>query len=530
MLIKGKWGVGKTSAMRSLLDEAKEKKGSESVLQIETASFVSLAGVNEINDERSLFLLGLDEAPEWLGDLLGGFSNVADSVGKGIGTAVNKAFNSIALVRLSSRMKGALVVIDEVERRGNGLDLKDVFGTVIRLVENRECKVVVIMNEEAVTTEQDKETLAWYREKIFDFEYEFRPTTSDAVAAVAKTEANRDLLMQVFEPLEIANLRVISQAARALGRFSEALSSAFGEGSSRIRENVCKIAALRLTSKVEIRTKDLETGFGIDFFRRKDREITPLQEKLVKLEFVPSEADEIILQYLSTGHLDQQALERAAETENSFARERRLLEIGRTLERRLLDTFGAIQPAQALQAHQELEECVGDCRQWAFAANVIWTLERIGILVDRPSLERKWAKTFPLPKHGLSDMHDQGLTDPEAIAEVRRRIRERTSPAPFEEYLLHLGSGNIETQIFKSPPWTDPEWLHRKLQEIDSQRAIPILQEVWQRCVHPGLRDELGPFREALDEALAALASENKISAGRVEFIKTGKWPPVTIR
>jgi len=29
-----------------------------------------------------------------------------------------------------------------------------------------------------------------------------------------------------------------------------------------------------------------------------------------------------------------------------------------------------------------------------------------------------------------------------------------------------------------------------------------------------------------LDEALSALASENEISAGRVEFIKTGEWPP----
>src|SRR5260221_6130833 len=113
------------------LDEAKEKKGSESVLQIETASFVSLAGVNEINDERSLFLLGLDEAPEWLGDFLGGFLNVADSGGKGIGTAVKKGFNSVGLVWLSSRMKGALVVIDEDERRGNGRDLKDGLGTVI---------------------------------------------------------------------------------------------------------------------------------------------------------------------------------------------------------------------------------------------------------------------------------------------------------------------------------------------------------------------------------------------------------------
>ncbi len=408
------------------------------------------------------------------------------------------------------------------------MDLKDVFGTVIRLVEDRECKVVLIMNEEAATTEQDKETLGWYREKIFDFEYEFRPTTSEAVAAVAKTEGNKELLLRVFEPLEIANLRVISQASRALVRFSEVLSSAFGEGSSRICENVCKIAALRLTSQVEIETKDLESAFGIDFRRRKDREITPLQEKLEKLDYMPSEADEIILQYLRTGHLDRHTLERAAERENGFARERRLSEIGRTLERRLLDTFGAIEQAQALQALQELEECVGDCRQWAFAANVIWTLERIGVLPDRQNLERKWAKTFPLPEKGITDTYTQGLTDPEAIAEVRRRIRERTPPAPFEEYLLHLGSGNIESQIFKSPPWTDPEWLHRKLQEIDSHRAIPILREVWQRCVHPGLRDELGPFREALDEALSALASENEISAGRVEFIKTGEWPPVT--
>src|SRR5260221_12981446 len=91
------------------LDEAKEKKGSESVLQIETASFVSLAGVKEINDERSLFLLGLDEAPEWVGDFLGGFFNVFDSVGKRIGTAGNKAFNSVCPLKVSARVNDALV-------------------------------------------------------------------------------------------------------------------------------------------------------------------------------------------------------------------------------------------------------------------------------------------------------------------------------------------------------------------------------------------------------------------------------------
>src|SRR5260221_13510963 len=78
------------------LDEAKEKKGSESVLQIETASFVSLAGGNEINDERSLFLLGLDEGPERLGELVWGFSNVCGLVGKGNGTGGKKGFYNVS--------------------------------------------------------------------------------------------------------------------------------------------------------------------------------------------------------------------------------------------------------------------------------------------------------------------------------------------------------------------------------------------------------------------------------------------------
>jgi hypothetical protein len=111
------------------------------------------------------FLLGLNEVPGWLEDLAGGASSLADAAAKGIGRAVTQALNSFVLVGMASRMNGALVVIDEVERRGKGLDLRDVFGTVIRLVEDRGCKVVLILNEEGITEAGDKETLAWYRKK-----------------------------------------------------------------------------------------------------------------------------------------------------------------------------------------------------------------------------------------------------------------------------------------------------------------------------------------------------------------------------
>jgi len=269
MLLKGKWGVGKTSAIRSLLDA---KKGTVGALPIDTASYVSLAGINEIGDERTLFLLGLNEVPKWLEDLAGGASSLADAAAKGIGTAVTRALNSFVLVGMTSRMSGALVVIDEIERRGKDLDLKDVFGTVVRLVEDRGCKVVLILNEEGITEAEDKEILAWYREKIFDFEYEFRPTVKEATAAVAKSEEQKRLLRAVFEPLAIANLRIISQANRALVRFSEELSPVSSEGSRRICENVCKIAALRLTNKADIESSELEAAASFNFpWRQQDR-------------------------------------------------------------------------------------------------------------------------------------------------------------------------------------------------------------------------------------------------------------------
>jgi len=196
------------------------------------------------------------------------------------------------------------------------------------------------------------------------------------------------------------------------------------------------------------------------------------------------------------------------------------------LESKLLNTFAAIEEAQALEALQALNDYVGDCRQWAFAARVIWIFERIGIVVDHAKLERTWAKNCPLPEKRFAGIHSHGLTDPEAIAELEVRLAVDRPSVRFEEHLLHLGSGNLESRVFESPPWTNSEWLREKLRASDSHRIVPILQEVWKRCEHPALREELGQFREALDNALSALASENDISPGRVQFIKTGEWPP----
>src|ERR1700748_213135 len=135
MMVKGQWGVGKTSAMRSITDDL-SKRG-RSILQ-QTISFISLAGVNEISDERALFFLGLDEIPEWAKPILGAAKGVAEKGGV-ISAGVAKTIETLNLIGQTSRMRGALVVLDDIERRGASLPMGDVFGAIIRLVESRGC-------------------------------------------------------------------------------------------------------------------------------------------------------------------------------------------------------------------------------------------------------------------------------------------------------------------------------------------------------------------------------------------------------
>jgi hypothetical protein len=47
-----------------------------------------------------------------------------------------------------SLIRDQIVCIDDLERRGNGLDLKDVFGLVSFLREQRNCKVMLILNSD----------------------------------------------------------------------------------------------------------------------------------------------------------------------------------------------------------------------------------------------------------------------------------------------------------------------------------------------------------------------------------------------
>ena len=197
LLLKGNWGVGKTSAVRSLIDSP--------VIQdkVKTFSYISLAGLSSVTDEATLFLRGLERVKDRGKKTKEGVESVAAVVNVVL-TAAGKGNTTAQLPGLlpilaKSLMKDALVVIDELERRAKGLDLEEVLGLVVRLSEHRQSKVVVISNEDKLSKE-DQTVLSEQREKVFDLEYAYEPTLSTPTNRQLRTQWQLWLKTQRIRP------------------------------------------------------------------------------------------------------------------------------------------------------------------------------------------------------------------------------------------------------------------------------------------------------------------------------------------
>jgi hypothetical protein len=250
LLLKGNWGVGKTSAVRSLIDSP--------VIQdkVKTFSYISLAGLSSVTDEATLFLRGLERVKDRGKKTKEGVESVAAVVNVVL-TAAGKGNTTAQLPGLlpilaKSLMKDALVVIDELERRAKGLDLEEVLGLVVRLSEHRQSKVVVISNEDKLSKE-DQTVLSEQREKVFDLEYAYEPTVKDTVAAMVKDPEDQARLLPRFEKLQVNNLRIVAKAQMSVDRFRKVLSGiarpsrdtpASGDARRRFLENVVAISLL----------------------------------------------------------------------------------------------------------------------------------------------------------------------------------------------------------------------------------------------------------------------------------------------
>lgn len=218
MAIRGAWGVGKTFTWNKYLNEAKHKNR----IALDNYSYVSLFGLNSMDDLKlSIFmevvhkkiigserdLEGVKSADKKL------FSLSRKSIGLFGGLSYSKNFWPTIQALSFYSIRKSIICIDDFERKGKALDAQDIMGLVAFLKEQKQCKVVLILNDESL------ENIALidykkYREKVIDIELVFNPSPSECADIALPNDAISIKLKIFIKSLGINNIRIIKKIER----------------------------------------------------------------------------------------------------------------------------------------------------------------------------------------------------------------------------------------------------------------------------------------------------------------------------
>lgn len=232
--ISGHWGVGKTYAWNRFLRDAQRTKGG---ISLKRYSYVSLFGVTSLEELKySIFqntvqssMIGSRPSVETVRVNLGA---VAEQLGR-------KSLSFFQQLPIVTKYVGnvspawflwvsdTIICFDDIERAGATLNVRDILGLASQLKEQKRCKVILILNDEALasqTTEFRK-----YFEKVIDVSLKFVPTTAEStqIALDVSTEPGKAIAEHCVN-LGIANIRVIKKIERSvlkvaplLGKFNQ---------------------------------------------------------------------------------------------------------------------------------------------------------------------------------------------------------------------------------------------------------------------------------------------------------------------
>ncbi|MGW1425380.1 P-loop NTPase fold protein [Bradyrhizobium manausense] len=221
LCISGEWGVGKTYTWQTILDRLRTRRE----IGLSRYSYVSLFGIASLDAFKVSIFENLEflvpQGNSGFDALLSGGNSILKQ-GKqwiGVAGALPVVGGAIAKAQplLFTAIRNQIICIDDLERRG-AISVKDVFGLISYLREQRACKVVLLLNETQLKQDDGAaKEFDGYFEKVIDTKMVFAPNAAEAVAiAIADKDSLSTLISEHCIKLRIANIRVIKKIERLI--------------------------------------------------------------------------------------------------------------------------------------------------------------------------------------------------------------------------------------------------------------------------------------------------------------------------
>lgn len=215
LAIKGKWGVGKTYQWNELVKESRNKKS------LKLYSYVSLFGINSLEKLETEIAISQLDVNQKSKNVLDKSSDLVKHV---MGKANYMGSSGITKAILFHSVEKTIICIDDLERKGKDLNLKDVLGLVSFLRENKKCKVVLLIND----NEEGLEDFFKYSEKIIDNAILFSPTAEENFKIACRNTNKNDkpsnelkgelyeTALKYVQKLNITNIRILTKIKKLI--------------------------------------------------------------------------------------------------------------------------------------------------------------------------------------------------------------------------------------------------------------------------------------------------------------------------
>ena len=219
LCIRGPWGVGKTYAW----DEAYKKNLDEKIITLQRYSKISLFGMNTLDDLKLAICQNHEMTKHNWWKVWKHAQPLVAKTHKPLQDALSlvRVGNSTLKAVITYLPSDTIICMDDLERRGKNLFLKDVMGFISHLKEQKNCKVVLILNDEKL--EDFKKEFNELKEKVIDVDINFEPSVEDigTIAFENYTQDHQEIIKTACRDLEIKNIRIIKKIKALSEKFME---------------------------------------------------------------------------------------------------------------------------------------------------------------------------------------------------------------------------------------------------------------------------------------------------------------------
>ncbi len=230
LCISGNWGTGKTHNWKTI---AKAQRGLTGGVALNNYAYVSLFGVNSITELKSQILqntvtraqIGDVPSMETAGNVVSTVENATKKGFLGMLSGILGSRSEAVVSALGLLISKQIVCIDDLERKGEKLSSSDVLGYISHLKEERGCKIVILLNDEALKG-ADKAQFSAYLEKVVDRKLLFAPSAKESAAiAIPQSDDTAKIVRERCIQLGIDNIRVIGKIHAAVLQITPLLSA-----------------------------------------------------------------------------------------------------------------------------------------------------------------------------------------------------------------------------------------------------------------------------------------------------------------